>query len=55
VFALGFCHPVVPEGAARIRVQVTARHAAVQLSGAAAAFGAGMKELKIPTAREARP
>jgi glycine C-acetyltransferase len=53
VFAIGFCHPVVPEGAARIRVQVTARHAQMQLSIAAAAFGAGVKELKIPTRREA--
>jgi glycine C-acetyltransferase len=52
-FAIGFCHPVVPEGQARIRVQVTARHAQVQLSSAAAAFGAGVKELKIPTRREA--
>lgn len=26
VFALGFCHPVVPEGQARIRAQVTAQH-----------------------------
>jgi glycine C-acetyltransferase len=55
VFVIGFCHPVVPEGAARIRVQVTARHAQVQLSNAAAQLGAGAKELKIPTRREARP
>ena len=26
VFAMGFCHPVVPEGSARIRAQVTVNH-----------------------------
>ena len=32
VFAIGFCHPVVPEGAARIRAQVTVRHSQKALS-----------------------
>ena len=31
IFAIGFCHPVVPEGAARIRVQITVRHTQVAL------------------------
>jgi glycine C-acetyltransferase len=47
VFAIGFCHPVVPEGAARIRAQVTARHSQKELSKAADAFAEGATELKI--------
>jgi glycine C-acetyltransferase len=47
VFAIGFCHPVVPEGSARIRAQVTARHSQKDLSMAADAFADGVKELKI--------
>jgi glycine C-acetyltransferase len=47
VFVMGFCHPVVPEGAARIRAQVTARHSQKDLSQAADAFAEGAKELKI--------
>jgi glycine C-acetyltransferase len=50
VFAIGFCHPVVPEGAARIRAQVTARHSQKDLSRAADAFAEGVKELKIEIA-----
>jgi glycine C-acetyltransferase len=47
VFAIGFCHPIVPEGAARIRAQVTARHTEAQLTRAAKAFGEGARELQI--------
>ncbi len=47
VFAIGFCHPVVPEGAARIRAQVTSRHSQKALSKAADAFAEGATELKI--------
>ena len=47
VFAIGFCHPVVPEGAARIRAQVTVRHTQKALSKAADAFAEGATELKI--------
>jgi glycine C-acetyltransferase len=50
VFAIGFCHPVVPEGAARIRAQVTARHSQKDLSMAADAFAEGVRELKIEIA-----
>jgi glycine C-acetyltransferase len=46
VFAVGFCHPVVPEGAARIRAQITAAHTPVQLDKAAQAFGAAAKMLQ---------
>jgi glycine C-acetyltransferase len=47
VFAIGYCHPVVPEGAARICARVTARHSQKDLSRAADAFAEGAKELKI--------
>jgi glycine C-acetyltransferase len=50
VFAIGFCHPVVPEGAARIRAQVTAKHSQKDLSMAADAFSEGVRELKIEVA-----
>lgn len=46
VYAIGFCHPVVPEGAARIRAQVTADHTLKSLDAAAEAFGAAAKALK---------
>jgi glycine C-acetyltransferase len=46
VFAMGFCHPVVPEGAARIRAQVTAAHSAAQLEKAAQAFGTAARHLQ---------
>jgi glycine C-acetyltransferase len=47
VFAIGFCHPVVPEGAARIRAQITVRHSQKALSAAADAFAEGATLLKI--------
>jgi glycine C-acetyltransferase len=47
IFAIGYCHPVVPEGEARISLRVTARHTARDVEGAAAAIGEGMKALKI--------
>jgi glycine C-acetyltransferase len=47
VFVIGFCHPVVPEGAARIRAQITVHHSAKALSRASDAFAEGATELKI--------
>lgn len=38
VYVIGFSHPVVPQGEARIRVQVSAAHTREQLTQAAAAF-----------------
>jgi glycine C-acetyltransferase len=40
VYAAGFFHPVVPEGAARIRTQVSASHSRADLEEAIAAFAA---------------
>lgn len=48
VYAIGFCHPVVPEGAARIRVQVNVGHDKKQLLKAAEAFAAAARMLNRP-------
>jgi glycine C-acetyltransferase len=47
VFAIGYCHPVVPEGEARICLRLTAKHDAKDLENTARAIGQGMKELGI--------
>ena len=47
VFAIGFCHPIVPEGAARIRAQVTAKHTPKILRDAANAFSESAQQLNI--------
>jgi glycine C-acetyltransferase len=38
VYVIGFSHPVVPKGEARIRVQVSSAHTREQLTQAVAAF-----------------
>ncbi len=38
IYVIGFSYPVVPEGQARIRVQMSAAHSAAQLERAIAAF-----------------
>ncbi len=45
VYAVGFSYPVVPQGKARIRVQVSAGHTAEELDFAAAQFLAAQREL----------
>jgi glycine C-acetyltransferase len=47
VYVIGFSFPVVPEGEARIRVQVSAAHTREQLAQAAAAFGKVGRELGV--------
>jgi glycine C-acetyltransferase len=47
VYAVAFSHPVVPHGAARIRIQVSAAHTATHLDLALAAFCEAATELGI--------
>ena len=45
IFAIGFFYPVVPQGKARIRVQISARHTKADLDKAVAAFATARDEL----------
>ncbi|MCK6488526.1 MAG: glycine C-acetyltransferase [Planctomycetes bacterium] len=47
VLAVGFCYPVVPQGKARIRTQMSAAHADADLDTAIAAFAATGRELGL--------
>jgi glycine C-acetyltransferase len=47
IFVIGYCHPLVPEGEARISIRITARHRAEDIERGARAIGEGMKELQI--------
>jgi glycine C-acetyltransferase len=47
VYVIGFSYPVVPQGKARIRVQVSAAHTQQELKFAAKQFIACRKELGI--------
>jgi glycine C-acetyltransferase len=48
VYVVGFSYPVVPQGKARIRVQVSAAHSREDLEFAIAQFAAVRDELKLP-------
>jgi len=45
IYVIGFFHPVVPKGAARIRAQVSAAHSAEDIAAAVRAFSETWKEL----------
>ena len=47
VYVIGFSHPVVPRGAARIRTQVSAAHSRQDLEVAIGAFAAVKRELGV--------
>lgn len=47
VYVVGFCYPVVPEGAARIRTQISAAHSPADIDRAIAAFSKVARELAV--------
>ena len=47
VYVIGFSYPVVPQGKARIRTQMSAAHTREQLDRAVAAFTKIGKELRV--------
>jgi glycine C-acetyltransferase len=47
IYAIGFFYPVVPQGKARIRVQISAGHTREDLDKAVTAFTQAYKELAL--------
>jgi glycine C-acetyltransferase len=47
IYVIGFSYPVVPQGQARIRIQVSAAHTDEQLDRAIAAFAEVGKQLGV--------
>ncbi|MBV9403900.1 MAG: glycine C-acetyltransferase [Acidobacteriaceae bacterium] len=47
IYVIGFSYPVVPQGKARIRVQVSAAHTPEEIEYAAEQFGASKRELGV--------
>ena len=53
VYVIGFPDPVVPQGQARIRTQISAAHSKQDLDRALSAFEAVGKELNVIKEKEA--
>jgi len=47
VYVVGFSYPVVPQGKARIRTQMSAAHTSGQVDAAVAAFAAAGRKLGV--------
>ena len=47
IYVIGFSYPVVPQGQARIRIQVSAAHTTEQIDRAIAAFTEAGRELGV--------
>jgi glycine C-acetyltransferase len=47
IYAIGFFYPVVPQGKARIRVQISAGHTRADLDKAVSAFSHAYKEMSL--------
>jgi glycine C-acetyltransferase len=47
IYVIGFCFPVVPQGAARIRTQISAAHSTEDIDHAVAAFTKVAKDLAV--------
>jgi glycine C-acetyltransferase len=47
IYVIGFCYPVVPEGAARIRTQISAAHSESDIDAAISAFSKVARELGV--------
>jgi glycine C-acetyltransferase len=47
IYVIGFSYPVVPQGQARIRVQISAAHEHAHLDRAIRAFGKIGREMKF--------
>jgi glycine C-acetyltransferase len=47
VYVIGFSYPVVPQGKARIRTQISAAHSRADLEMALSAFAAVKREMNL--------